>query len=312
MTCTKEIGGYFELELGKKYDNISGNVALNCARNCLRYIIKAYEIKEIYVPYYICPEVVKSIHKEDCNIKFYHIDKMFMPKKYFPKDAYILYVNYFGICARQVKELSSKYSNLIVDNAQAFFMPKYGLASFNSLRKFFGVPDGAFLYTEKTIKKELEIDNSWERFSHLLKRKDKSAKLGYKDYLKNEKLFRNAPIRKMSNITKALYNGIDLNYVKAKRLENFNCLHKALSEKNNLKIILDKLDIPMFYPYFSNDKLLKAKLISNNIYIPTYWKIKTKTYTDFIENMIPIPIDHRYGKEDIKYIIEKVKELEAK
>ena len=124
LSFSKEIGGYFELEIDSKFDNISNNIALNCARNCLRYIIKAFQIKEIYAPFYTCPVVWQSIKKENCNIKFYHIDEKFMPTMELPENSYILYTNYFGICAKNVKDLAKKYKNLIIDNAQAFYMPK--------------------------------------------------------------------------------------------------------------------------------------------------------------------------------------------
>lgn len=124
-----EIGGYFELEVEQRFDNIKNQIALNCVRNCLRYIIRAFNIKEICVPYYTCPVVWQAIKKEECKMKFYHIDKNFMPIVDIHENDYILYTNYFGICAKNVKKLAKKFKNLIVDNSQAFYMPKYGIAS---------------------------------------------------------------------------------------------------------------------------------------------------------------------------------------
>ena len=112
-------------------------IKLNTARNCLRYIIRAYGIEEIYVPYYICPTIKSAIRKEKAKINFYHVDKKFMPVNDFGKDYFILYPNYFGICSKNVQILSKKYKNLIVDNAHSFYSDSLGLASFNSLRKFF-------------------------------------------------------------------------------------------------------------------------------------------------------------------------------
>ena len=69
-----------------------------------------------------------------------------MPAREFAENDYILYPNYFGISSKNVHKLMRLYKNLIVDNAHNYFMPDCGLASFNSLRKFFNVKDGAFLY----------------------------------------------------------------------------------------------------------------------------------------------------------------------
>ena len=130
----------------------------------------------------------------DDLIAFYHINESFLPEKSFSEDSYILYTNYFGICAAigicaaNVKKLSNKYKNLIVDNAQAYYMPRYGLASFNSARKFMGVPDGAFLRCEKLLDEPLELDkSSIVRFSHLLKRVDTNALDDKELYLLSDK-----------------------------------------------------------------------------------------------------------------------------
>ena len=70
MNLEKEIGGYFELDIVEKFDNIKDSIPLNYARNCLRYIIQTYNIKEIHLPYYTCPTVWQAIQKEDCKIHF--------------------------------------------------------------------------------------------------------------------------------------------------------------------------------------------------------------------------------------------------
>ena len=61
------------------------------------------------------------------------------------------------------------YKNLIVDNAHSFYSKPSGLASFNSLRKFFqpkyGIKDGAYLYCNRVLEEtfsqadEYKIEN---------------------------------------------------------------------------------------------------------------------------------------------------------
>ena len=102
----KEIGGYFGLELPVKKEYWTNAIKLNCARNALRYIISAYEIKEINIPFYTCPVVWQAARNEDCKINFYHIDKDFMPTKEFEENNFILYTNYFGICTKNAKKLA--------------------------------------------------------------------------------------------------------------------------------------------------------------------------------------------------------------
>lgn len=304
----KEIGGYFGLDSVPKYDNVKDSIALNSARNCLRYVIRTFSISEIYIPFYTCPVVWQAIKKENCKIHFYHIDENFMPVSDFSENAYILYNNYFGICAGNVKSLASKYKNLIVDNAQAFYMPQYGIASFNSIRKFFGVPDGALLQSDKICDCEFERDNSYQRFSHLLKRADVSAKFGYQDFLINENSLDDCEIKTMSNLTQKLFQTIDIEAAKEKRLENFVYLSKYLSKSNELNIFLDKDDVPMVYPYLTMRENLRAELIKNKIFVATYWNPQPENTQEgvFQKYLLPLPIDQRYDSKDLSRILEVI------
>jgi len=301
----KEIGGYFELETNKKINDFKNYILLNSARNCLRYVIKAYNIQEINIPYYTCPVVWQTIKKENCKINFYHINKDFLPNKEFNKKDYILYTNYFGICAKNIKKLTQQYPNLIIDNAQAFYMKEKGIASFNSIRKFFGVTDGAILYCNKKLNCNFEQDYSYNKMQHLLKRIDKNAQFGYSDFCYNENLFDNKEIKTMSNLTKKLIETIDIKTPKKIRLKNFNYLHSILKNTNELKINLDKDDIPMVYPYLIKNDNLREKLIKNKIFIAQYWSPMPKEYQEgiFQKYIFPLPIDQRYNINDMKYIL---------
>ena len=308
-----QIGGYLGLEINERFDNVGKYIALNSGRNALRYIIRAYKIKEIYLPHYTCPVVRESAEAEKCKANLYHIDENFMPLDKFKSDDFILYTNYFGICAKNVKTLAKMYKNLIIDNAQAFYMPSYGIASFNSIRKFFGVPDGALLYSDKILKCDLEQDTSYQRCAHLLKRLDVDATFGYDDFRKNDKNLSAQSIKKMSNLTRILFNSIDIVQTKAKRMRNFTFLHEHLNQTNQLNLALDDEDVPMVYPYLvDNGAKLKAKLIKNNIFVATYWNAKNLNgfEKDFQNDMIPLPIDQRYNLKDMNQIIKRIqKEL---
>ena len=307
---TKVIGGYFELELIERYDNTRDAIALNSARNCLRYIIKAYEIKEIFLPYYTCPVVWQAVRKENCRINFYHIDEHFMPEKEFEKEDYILYTNYFGVCGKNVKKLSAKYKNIIIDNSQAFYMPKYGIASFNSIRKFFGVPDGALLYCDRILEEEFEKSTSYQKCAHLLKRLDVSMNFGYQDFCFNEEILLDEDIKTISNLTKSIFNTIDIQKAKEKRLENYRILSSELAKSNKLQIKLDEDDVPMYYPYMVDNYVFYRNLFAkNNIEIPLYWNNLPKDFpeSNLRNKILLFPIDQRYAKEDMKRILEIMK-----
>lgn len=277
----------------------SFELRLNCARNCLRYIVNAYEIKEIYIPFYTCQVVWQSLQKENCKIKFYHIDKALYPAEKFPKNAFILYTNYSGICSQNIKRLTNEYQNMIIDNAQAFFMPKYGIASFNSVRKFISAPDGAFLSINKIIEIPLEKETASINY-------DKNS------FNSNKILFDSKNIKIMSDITSEILNNTDLNEIKKVRLSNFNMLHNTLCKTNKLKINISDEDIPMFYPYLTYNAEIERKLLQENIEVEKFWNLQPENTVEgnLQRHLLYLPIDQNHSGEDmlkINNIIQKHK-----
>lgn len=116
------------------------------ARDAFGYLIQKYEIKEVFMPYYLCDVMRHTAVANGTKPIFYHIDDNFMPLQDFPLDAYVLYPNYFGICAKNVEKLEKLYPKLIVDNAHAYFEKPSGFACFNSAKKFLPVKEGANLW----------------------------------------------------------------------------------------------------------------------------------------------------------------------
>jgi hypothetical protein len=203
---------------------------------------------------------------------------------------------------------------LIVDNAQAFCAePIDGIDTFYSVRKFFGVPDGAYLYTDKPLQLEFEQDCSYERMSHLLKRIDLSPEAGYQDFRTNEELLCNQEIKRMSRLTEALLCGIDYESVKRKRRENYAFLENALKDSNLIHLKMEDECVPMVYPYLSDDGFsLKKKLIDYNLFVATYWpnvfEWCEEEEREFVLaiNCCFLPIDQRYGKEEMERIIDLI------
>lgn len=116
------------------------------ARDAFGYLIQKYEIKEVFMPYYLCDVMRHAAVTHGAKPVFYHIDDDFLPVQDFPHDAYVLYPNYFGICAKNVEKLAKLYPKLIVDNAHAYFEKPSGFACFNSAKKFLPVKEGSNLW----------------------------------------------------------------------------------------------------------------------------------------------------------------------
>ena len=181
------IGGYFELELRSEQEFHSSAVRLNTGCNAFEIILRRKNFSKVYLPRYICGSMLRPLDKLNISYQFYPIDWKLEPVFEFAglmdNEAFVI-INYFGLKDDFVNELSKNVPNLIVDNAQSFFSkPNPGVETFYSPRKFFGVPDGAYLYSNNLIFDPMGKDRSFDRFAHLLGRIEYSPEDAYNDYL---------------------------------------------------------------------------------------------------------------------------------
>ena len=166
----KEIGGFLELELNHGSEFHEQGIALNSGRNCLRYLIQGRKIKRIWLPKLLCSAISDTCKEENVQILYYSVDKQLRPVLPQSLEGDWLYlINYYGqYSVEEIEFFSRKYKNVIIDNAQAFYTKAVeGLDTIYTCRKFFGVPDGGYLYTTFGQKKELPQDESYERIGFL-------------------------------------------------------------------------------------------------------------------------------------------------
>lgn len=308
-----EIGGYIELDTytGKMLHN--DGMKLNCGRNALAYLIKAKKIKKIYMPKFMCDSCDRVLADNGVKVVYYHIGLDFRPiLSSRAQDTFLYIVNFYGQLSNEY--IKSLGANVIVDNAQAYFQePIDGFDTLYTCRKFFGVPDGAILYTDKRIEIDI-VDQSYTRMNFLLGRYERTAGEFYQEYVDNNHLFNDEPIKYMSKLTDNLLHGIDYELVKARRTENFVYLHEQFNDVNKLK-----LDIPFgafMYPlYLDNGIKLRKKLQDQKIFIPTLWPAvfnicgEDELGYDMAENILPIPVDQRYTLEDMAYIVSMIGDM---
>lgn len=303
-----DIGGYIELDqywLPMLHENA---IKLNCGRNCLRYLLHAKNIKKIALPYFLCDCVREICEDEQVETRYYNIDENFLPLNFaLEEDEWGYIVNYYGQLSQQkIKEYKEKYKKIILDNAHAYFqVPVESVDTIYTCRKFLGVPDGAFLYTNVEIPDELEQDESRKRMEYILGRYERPASESYELYVKNEELFAKEPVKKMSKLTMNFLHGIDYQRVKKKRTQNYSFLYDKLKEINHLE--LKKIEGAFAYPLLlDNGPEIKRKLIESRIYIPTLWSnvlkdmgMDSREY-QYANNILPLPCDQRYGETQMQ------------
>ena len=317
----KAIGGYFSLELpyNENGEYHRDAIRLNSGRYCLEYVLRVKKYTKVYLPYYMCDAVLQPINKLGLDYQFYHIDKYFHiaevlhPKK----DEVILYCNYFGLMVEYVKIVTERYApNIIIDNTQAFFsQPLPEIDTFYTCRKFFGVADGAYLYTNKVADFDIPQDYSSSRMLFLLDRLDKSAEEAFSDYHKSEDTLDHDKIKKMSKITQFIMSSICYKSIADRRISNYTYLHDNLSSSNTLSVDLERKNVPMVYPFLSEDINLRKKLIDNKVYVASYWpNVQSWCNAESLENtlsqlLLPLPIDQRYSIDEMNFIVSVLKEF---
>ena len=308
------IGGYFSLELLHYKEYHKNAIRLNIGRNCLEYILQARGYSKVYIPYYTCDVILEPFKKLGIPYEYYHINihLEIQDEIVLKAGEALLYTNYYGLKQRYTERLAKQYGKrLIVDNTQAFYAkPIAGIDTFYTCRKFFGVPDGAYLYTDRLLDIELEQDLSYGRIDSLTKRIDLSPEAGYQDFRDTSKALVGQPIKRMSKLTHRMMQGIDYETVAKQRRANYQTLHEALGKENNLVLPLEDDAVPMVYPYLVPVKGLREKLIENKIFVARYWpSVLECTKPDDIDYLLayqmqPLPIDQRYSEKEMNRIIE--------
>lgn len=312
-----EIGGFIELDKYSCPMPHEDAIALNCARNALCYLCAAKGIEKLAIPKFLCSSVSDACRRMGVAVRHYPIGIDFLPdlpeQDGLVSDEWIYVVNYYGQLDNTViAKFKERYGRIIVDNVQSYFqMPVAGVDTIYTCRKFFGVPDGAFLYTDKHLGEELPIDESYGRMSYLLGRFERTASEFYDEYVQSERRFENEPIKRMSKLTNNLLHGIDYESVRERRTENFKALHGALERLNRLSLSMP--EGAFMYPlYIEGGMEIREKLREKKIYIPTLWSDvfavcgKDEIEHDMAENILPLPVDQRYGEQEMRYVVDSI------
>ena len=313
----REIGGYIEFETFHSDMLYDDGIKLNCGRNGFAYLIESRNIKKVRFPKMMCDSNDKVLSSYDLSVRYYSIGSdLKMEDITLDEDEWLYVVNYYGqLTDEYIISLKKKYDRIILDNAQAYFhRPIKGIDTIYTCRKFFGVADGAILYTDARLNRQFPADESFGRMNFLLGRFERTASEFYGEYAANNDMFFDEPIKRMSGLTENILYGIDYDLIEKRRTENFKTYHEALSSVNKLR-----LNIPsgaFMYPlYIENGKAIRNKLKDIKIYIPTLWPNVLDNCTEcdaeyeMAENILPLPCDQRYSYNEIKYVIEAIKNV---
>lgn len=315
-----KIGGFLGIQFGKGEGIYHENaLRLNCGRAALQLFLENHNYSKIIVPHFICKDILEPIRRSGIEYELYCLDENMMPRiEKVKRGEILLYVNYFGVCDKLVESVVLKYKEVIIDCSQAFFFkPTEKIPAIYSPRKFYGLPDGGFLYSPKKIEFPLKQSNSQHRFIHLLKKTEDSIDNGYEDFKMNELLFENYEIERMSFLTESLLKAQNHSDVIKSRVTNFNYYHEKLEKLNEFSIILNTTNgiCPLSYPFYSTRaNQIVNQLIENGVFTPNYWPNENRLNHECFGNrlsefLIHLPINQELNNKNINYVINKITKL---
>lgn len=313
-----EIGGYIELDTYTGSEFHTEALALNCGRSCLAYLIEARGIKSLLLPSFLCSSVIDTAKRyPNVEVREYPVTHALLPDYdafEIGDTSYLYLVDYYGQLAESDIACAAERcrGRVIIDEAQSFFKkPLPNTDTLYTCRKFFGVADGAYLYTTARLEQTLPQDESFKRMGFLLGRYERNASEFYAAYSANNELFATEPIKRMSKLTQNLLRGIAYTQAQKAREENFAYLHERFRRVNELNLQLPTG--PFMYPLLvENGEVARRALQQEKIYIPTLWPYALQKDTaarDLAQRILPLPIDQRYSLSDMAYLAERVEAL---
>jgi hypothetical protein len=314
MPLAEPIGGYFELELPPPGPWLhDGALLLNTGRACFEHVLRTVQPAHVHLPKFTCDVMLEPLERTNTAYSFYGVTPgLEIAGEPEVRDGEMLvYTNYFGVMDRYCRDLADRLGRrLVLDCSQAlYFAPPPGVHTFYSPRKFVGVPDGGCLYTEAEPIAGLARDVSFERYSHLTGRLDLGAEGAYACFKSNDESLVGEGIKRISGSTERLLQSLDYERIREIRRANFTLLDSALGLRNNLRLDLSLADCPMVYPYLCDESGLRERLIAEKVFVPTYWPNVLRwcrpdeRESQLATNLLPLPIDQRYGKGDMERVL---------
>lgn len=322
-------------------------VWLSTGRSAIKYAIRAIEdrqagMKKIAVlPSFTCDTVFEPFLESGYEVYYYPVSNNLRTtsdailETVFKHDASIvLFHRYFGFDTLdgQVDKMCDilrglgKYS--IEDCTQCLYsgIPRANVDfTVGSIRKWTGTPDGGFAvcregnFTGKpnqsdTVLEQAKIKASYAKYDYLFEhRGDKGGMLAMyraaEDILDNQE-----EIFSISDMSAKVQANLDENELTRKRRENFDVLSKGLRGLVTQVFLLGEYEVPLYLPILVDDRAaLQKHLVANAIYAPVVWPKDEKqpTQCEGAENaylhLLCIPIDQRYGIDDMNRIVEVIK-----
>lgn len=299
-------------------------------------------VKRVLLPSYICESIIRPFEIAGYELIFYDIDNYLKPINIeFIKCTNVgifLHMGYFGFSTNEVlsgliSSLKSKSVITIEDVTHTLFSqrdkPIESDFIIGSIRKWFGIPSGGFLASNKTMTFELMDSNvhftnirrlSLNQKFEYMSSGNESIKSTYLSGFNIAEQILDEDVRpyKIDRESEVIIKNLDKKELQSARQRNYDFLLKHLRDIGGIDVIFDNFEndvTPLFFPIFvkNNRDELRRKLINKEIYCPIHWPIPKQVNghlniitKNIYDSILSIPCDQRYQIEDMRRIMNEI------
>lgn len=331
----KLIGGFFALES----DHAASNPDISLwdywnqntrsfynffnARSALYYLLSQNKARRIWMPSYICADILDALHDLGTELCFYSANPVSGYDIKTLKDQvqsadHVLYIRYF--CADLPAEMQNFIQSRsditwIEDACQAIDIDPHNAADWiiNSPRKICGVGDGGLLISRKKDITAPSFKPSTDE-SHLtaaqMRRDDKAMINNARWYgaYKEIEAKMQASLRAPSDISHSILQRLDFTKIAERRKSNYSILQNALNQSPDYQI-LDSGHIAFCMVIHTlQAAALQNYLAGHNIFCARHWLGLASPQDQFpddwalAQQLLSIPCDQRYNKSDMDFV----------
>lgn len=330
---TRNIGSFFEspgAELTRNkftppWEDSQRVTYVQTARQALAAIAVKYA-KEgrniLLAPEYLCGSMLHGFDTVHWQLELYQVTESFaidsenlVSKVTDPLRTVVLSATYFGnepndqhISA--MKLLRAQGARVIEDETHRVLGPlePLGDVAVASLRKVLPVADGAYIRGDSDIYPEIEREHSgWKAMDQ--------KRSGYLEAARNTYKVANtelnswlSPPARASDRTLRTLPVLDYQELKRRRRENGAVLRGLLGELTGIQII-NHAEIPSHLVIRVPDaEGVQRRLASAGIFCPIHWprpdRLQTRAWR---ENVLSLPVDHRYNSDDMGRVAKQLR-----
>ena len=288
------------------------------------------------MPEFICESVIGCFREED--IRFYRLHNEFtidiedLKEKINANTRVIFLMHYFGKVQQtkilnELKNIAVEHGCLIIeDTTHSIFSNSGTVGDYQicSIRKWLPIPNGGVLYAQddklgvyESKKYRISTDNE-RAYGMVLK--DMFLKRGFdcnETYRQifaccEERLDKQEEIFLISDLARYIATCAGIDELVEARRNNYHQLRLALSETGiTCAVSLEEMECPFVLPVWVKERdRFRSYLIDNRVYCAVHWpfdgiKEEQRPFAKkCAKYLISLPIDQRYGREEINYLID--------